>query len=254
MNNIDLELYRIFYTVAKYESISKATEELYISQPAITQRINNLEKQLNIQLFYRRPGSIKLTDEGKILYGYVKSGIENMNEVETKFNNYIEQQTNNNVIRIKSANSQNNLMICNMIIPYITNNPNLSVKMYTGSEEETIDNLINGEVDIIVVSNKCKIRSKYLEVISKKELNLCFYTTQKYIMKQSNKKVDIGNKLEKYDFILPKQNCPEKQFFNSFCKSNKLNISAKYEIDSLGIRNYFVQNGLGISVRFQAIY
>ena len=100
MNNIDLELYRIFYTVAKYESISKATGELYISQPAITQRINNLEKQLNIQLFYRRPGNIKLTDEGKILYGYVKNGIENMNEVETKFNNYIEQQTNNNVIRI----------------------------------------------------------------------------------------------------------------------------------------------------------
>lgn len=249
MNNIDLELYRIFYTVAKYESISKATEELYISQPAITQRISNLEKQLNIQLFYRKPGNIKLTNEGKILYSYVKNSIENMNEVETKFNNYIEQQ-NNNVIRIKSANSQNNLMICNDIIPYISNNQNISVKMLTGSEEEAVDNLINGEVDIIVVSDKCRIRSKYLEIISKRELDFCFYTTQKYIEKQSNKIIDIYNKSEKYNFILPKQDCPEKQFFNSFCKSNKLKISSKYEIDSVDIKNYFVQNGLGISVRF----
>lgn len=249
MNNIDLELYRIFYTVAKYESISKATEELYISQPAITQRISNLEKQLNIQLFYRKPGNIKLTNEGKILYSYVKNSIENMNEVETKFNNYIEQQ-NNNVIRIKSANSQNNLMICNDIIPYISNNQNISVKMLTGSEEEAVDNLINGEVDIIVVSDKCRIRSKYLEIISKRELDFCFYTTQKYIEKQSNKSIDIYNKSKKYNFILPKQDCPEKQFFNSFCKSNKLKISSKYEIDSVDIKNYFVQNGLGISVRF----
>ena len=249
MNNIDLELYRIFYTVAKYESISKATEELYISQPAITQRISNLEKQLNIQLFYRKPGNIKLTNEGKILYSYVKNSIEKMNEVETKFNNYIEQQ-NNNVIRIKSANSQNNLMICNDIIPYISNNQNISVKMLTGSEEEAVDNLINGEVDIIVVSDKCRIRSKYLEIISKRELDFCFYTTQKYIEKQSNKIIDIYNKSEKYNFILPKQDCPEKQFFNSFCKSNKLKISSKYEIDSVDIKNYFVQNGLGISVRF----
>lgn len=248
MNNIDLELYKIFYTVAKYESISKATEELYISQPAIKQRISNLEKQLNVQLFYRKPGSIKLTNEGGILYSYVKNNIENMNEVEDKFNNYIEQQ-NNNVIRIKSANSQNNLMICSNIIPYITNNPNLLVKMFIGSEEEAIGNLINGEVDIIIVSDKCKIRSKYLEIITKKELEFCFYTTQKYIEKQPDKKIDIYNKSKDYDFILPKQNCPEKQLFNEFCKHNKLNISAKFEIDSLDIRNYFVKNGLGISVR-----
>ena len=87
--NIDLELYRIFYTVAKYENISKATEELYISQPAITQRINNLEKQLNIQLFYRKPSGMKLTKEGKQLFSYVKDSIETMNNVENKFDNYL---------------------------------------------------------------------------------------------------------------------------------------------------------------------
>lgn len=101
--NIDLELYRIFYTVAKYKNISKATEELFISQPAITQRINNLEKQLNIKLFYRRPDGMQLTMEGKELYNYVKDSIETMNNVENKFNGYLQKNRNNN-IKIKTTN------------------------------------------------------------------------------------------------------------------------------------------------------
>ena len=91
MLNIDLELYRIFYTVAKYKNISKATEELYISQPAITQRINNLERQLNIKLFYRKPDGMQLTLEGRELYNYVKNSIEVMNNVENKFNRYLQK-------------------------------------------------------------------------------------------------------------------------------------------------------------------
>ena len=46
-NNIDLNLYKIFYVVAKYESFSKAANELYVSQPAISYSIKKLEEELN---------------------------------------------------------------------------------------------------------------------------------------------------------------------------------------------------------------
>ena len=51
--NIDLNLYRIFYVVAKKGNITKAAEELFISQPAVTQAIHSLESQIGAPLFIR---------------------------------------------------------------------------------------------------------------------------------------------------------------------------------------------------------
>ena len=63
--NIDFELYRIFYTVANNGNITKAAEELMISQPAISKSIKNLEEQLGGQLFVRTKRRVVLTDEGR---------------------------------------------------------------------------------------------------------------------------------------------------------------------------------------------
>ena len=51
--NVNLELYRIFYIVAKHKHMTKASEELHISQPAISQSIKKLEEQLGGTLFLR---------------------------------------------------------------------------------------------------------------------------------------------------------------------------------------------------------
>ena len=52
MNNVNFDLYKLFYTVANFGNISKAAESLYISQPAVTQSIHKLEEELGGTLFY----------------------------------------------------------------------------------------------------------------------------------------------------------------------------------------------------------
>ena len=73
--NIDFELYRIFYTVANAGNITKASEELHISQPAISKSIKNLENQLGGTLFVRTKRGVNLTEEGKEFYKYIKQAI-----------------------------------------------------------------------------------------------------------------------------------------------------------------------------------
>lgn len=51
--NINLNLYKTFYDVAKYGSFSKASEYTFTSQPAISKTIKKLEKELGVQLLYR---------------------------------------------------------------------------------------------------------------------------------------------------------------------------------------------------------
>ena len=74
--NINFELYRIFYTVANHGNITKASEELMISQPAISKSIKNLEEQLGGTLFIRTKRGVILTDEGKEFYKYIKQAME----------------------------------------------------------------------------------------------------------------------------------------------------------------------------------
>ena len=66
--NVDLELYRVFYVVAKHKHMTRASEELHISQPAISQSIKKLEEQLGGTLFLRSNKGMELTEEGKMFF------------------------------------------------------------------------------------------------------------------------------------------------------------------------------------------
>ena len=68
----DLELYRVFCEVVKYKNITKTAESMYMSQSAITQSIQKLEKMLGGKVFYRNKNGVELTEEGKNLYEYIK--------------------------------------------------------------------------------------------------------------------------------------------------------------------------------------
>ena len=64
---VNFELYRIFKIVADEENITKASEILHISQPAITKHIKNLENELNIKLFKRSKYGMILNENEKKL-------------------------------------------------------------------------------------------------------------------------------------------------------------------------------------------
>ena len=82
--NISLEYYKIFYYTAQCRSISAAAQQLSISQPAVSQGIRQLEKQLGTQLFIRTPKGVRLTSEGDMLFAYVSRGYESIQAGEHK--------------------------------------------------------------------------------------------------------------------------------------------------------------------------
>ena len=68
---VNLDLYRVFHYVARLGSISRASEELYVSQPAVSQSIKRLEEQLGVRLLIRTPRGVRLTQEGETLYQHI---------------------------------------------------------------------------------------------------------------------------------------------------------------------------------------
>ena len=66
MTNINLNLYKIFCTVATSKSYSEASEKINLSVPNISTQISNLENQLETKLFNREKDGVKLTEAGKL--------------------------------------------------------------------------------------------------------------------------------------------------------------------------------------------
>ena len=100
--NTDLELYKIFCEVVKYKNISKTAQNIYITQSAVTQSIQKLEKSLGVKVFYRSKNGVELTQEGQKLYRYIKNSIDTLNNVENIFFEYINLEKGK--IRIEGDN------------------------------------------------------------------------------------------------------------------------------------------------------
>ena len=75
---------KVFYTVAQRLSFTKAASELFITQPAVTKHIKELEQQLSVQLFKRNGNNIALTTAGKILEKYAEKIFQTYTELETE--------------------------------------------------------------------------------------------------------------------------------------------------------------------------
>ena len=147
--NINLDLYRIFYIVAKNGSISSAANILYISQPAITFQIKKLEEQLGVILFTRTKHGVLLTDEGKVLFNYVKTAIDSIDNGENALSNL--KNLDSGTIRIGVSTT-----ICRYILmPYIEKfhemYPNIDIQINNNLSNNLIKELRNGNLDILML-------------------------------------------------------------------------------------------------------
>lgn len=139
---VDFELYRIFVAVAEEENITKASNKLNISQPAITKQIKNLENQLSIKLFERKSKGVALTLEGKKLYEKLRRPIEELNRI----NEDVGQEK---IINIGTHNHMGSCIFGNVINEYYLKYPNVNLNLICEETSEMMRKLKNKEIDII---------------------------------------------------------------------------------------------------------
>ena len=116
--SINFEYYKVFYVIAKNKNITKAANELNISQPAISRMLKTMEEQLNTKLFIRKTKGVMLTQEGNELYNLISNEINNIINAENDFSKLI----NNKSIKIAVDKSILNYLINEHKLDNILNN------------------------------------------------------------------------------------------------------------------------------------
>src|SRR5690625_7865673 len=97
---MNLHSLRYFIEVAKTKSFTEASKRLFISQPGISQQIDQLEKQLGITLLHRTTRKVELTEEGKYLY---EKTLSSFNEIEDTVAHLVDNSIFLSLIHITSV-------------------------------------------------------------------------------------------------------------------------------------------------------
>lgn len=147
----NLNNYVIFHTVAKAGNISKAANQLYISQPAISKSISKLEAELGTALFSRSSKGVTLTEEGQVLYEYVERAFDSLNMGEENLKNYKELGIGH--IRIGVSTSLCKHILLDYLKDFIRENPNIKFSIDCHSTVNTIKLLKNDDIDIGLICN-----------------------------------------------------------------------------------------------------
>lgn len=196
--NINFELYRIFYVVANHSNITKASEELNISQPAISKSIKSLEEQLGGKLFIRTKKGVILTEEGKEFYKYIKHAIEYINNAENKFTDLINLECGCIKIGI------NTTLTKEFLLPYLekfnTLFPKIDIQIITDLTSNLMQKLRNGLIDIVIFNINDKKYGNEIEIIKCRKITDCFVVNNKY-KDLINKELSLSD-LNNYPLIL----------------------------------------------------
>ena len=238
----NLELYKIFYYVAKNGNITQASKELLVSQPAVSKAIKVLERDLNTVLFNRNSDGVSLNNAGEILFNKIKKSMELIISAEedlTSLNN-MEQGS----INIGAGNTIMQRYLMPFIREFHNLYPNINVKVHTLVTQELIKQAQLGLVDVVFTHLPNNIPNDF-EIIKIKKLHdiLVVNKDSIYLNKQIKKK-----DLETLPLVLLPLTASNRKNFDKFCLKNNIIINQLMEIGNDILVEECAESGFGVGL------
>jgi len=143
--------YKVFLSVANNLSFSKAAEELYISQPAVSKQIKELEKTHDTTLFLRKGNRISLTTAGRLVYTYAQKASKLHSELEYELGCL--KNSHKGTLRIGASSSISQYLIPSILANFHSHYPEIDLKLFNGNSFAMEQMLNEGQIDIALVEN-----------------------------------------------------------------------------------------------------
>lgn len=241
--NVNLELYKTFYVVAKYKHMTKASEELHVSQPAISQAIKKLEEELGGVLFVRSNKGMELTQEGEMFYSYVSGALKLLNDAENEFGSF--KKLTKGEIKIGCSASLTKLVLVQALKLFHQDYPGIKINVVNELTSNLISDLKLGKLDFVIF-NESDIKEASLELRKLKDLKMGFVYNPEYF---EDKIVNIED-LNNYPLILQKEASNTRKFLDNLLLAKGIRLVPKMEVVSQDLIMEFANIGLGFGFGF----
>lgn len=252
----NLNHYKIFYEAAKTGNISKAADSLYLSQPAVSKSITKLEQSLGQTLFIRSKKGVKLTEEGKMLFDYLKQAFDSIDTAEKN----LRQITQFGISQLRIGVSTS---LCkHILLPYlqdfIRENPHVKISIACNPTYETIQLLKKEQIDIGLICDTPLEKGYHFS--SLRSIHDTFVTTQTYLdnLMLRERNSHAGNSissefgmekeiLEKCNLMLLDKENISRIFIDEYFMKNHIHPGQLLEINNMDLLIDFAAIGIGVA-------
>lgn len=240
--DINLEYYKIFYYVASYKSITIAAEKLSISQPAVSQAVKHLEKDLSCTLFVRTPKGVRMTKEGDMLFSYVQRGYETILSGEKKLLEML------NLEKGEICIGASDMTLQFYLLPYLEQfhekYPKIRVTVTNAPTPETLKHLADGKIDFGIVSTPIEPHP-HLKVTAVKEISDIFVAGKKF--EHLKGKQLSYHKLEQYPVMCLEGATSTRRYVEEFLATEGVALKPEFELATSDMLIQFAIRNLGIA-------
>ena len=219
---MDLRQLETFIQVANSKSFSRAAEKLYITQPTVTNHVQNLEKELGTLLINRSGKNISLTDAGSLLYKYA---INIVNSCEmAKFDLASYKGKIQGHVSIFSSSVPRKYILPNIIHDFLSIYPDVSFTLADNDSKNVTNSILEGDTDFGIVG--AKYSSNNLNYIDLMEDRLLLITPNSTKFNKPNFSTLKLKDILKENILLREEGSGTRNLLEFELKKNKLNLNS----------------------------
>lgn len=240
---VNLELYRVFYTVAKCGSLTKAAQELYISQPAVSQAIRQLENQLGTTLFNRVHKGMELTKQGgELVFEDVSRALQLLDGVESRLSEL--KKSAKGTLRIGASETIFQYILADKLVKYHALYPDVKFELLSDVSPITIEQLKTDRCDVGFLNFPIP-EDEGIAVRQTITLLNDVFIGGKGFERFRGRQVPLWE-LQKEPLLLMEPHTVARSAVDHFCTSLGIRFRPAIEVDSWGFMKKLVAEGMGI--------
>ena len=238
---MNISLFKTFITVSKHKSISRASEEIYLTQPAITKQLKALEEQYGIKLFERNKKNRILTEDGKQLLDYASRIVSLFNESIASFNEKNGQVKG--ALKIGANLTLGIYVLPRLIRLFSDIYPELRIEMLLDNTEHIIRAVKRGDVNFGFIGVNLGDPLLTLHRFYQEKINVVIGTNLGI-----RKKTISWKELETLPFIGRERGSDIRESCEQWLKERDIKLTTKMELNNTEAIKKCIQSGIGFSL------
>lgn len=181
--------HKVFLEVAQQLSFTKASEAMFISQPAVSKHIHNLEEYYKCRLFERNGKATTLTDAGKVLYQHLLTARSLVKQIEFDIGSIHDKRHLEGELRLGASTTVALYILPPVLSAFRKQNPDVPISLLNRNSENIRTALLNNEIDLGIIEGKDKMSKVSSQLFLTDEVvPVCAHGS--YLAKQPNYSIE----------------------------------------------------------------
>ena len=231
---------RVFYEVCKHMNMTKASKELFVSQPAISKTIHDIEQDYGVKLFERWNKQLYLTPEGATLYEYSKQAVNLLDAIDKS----MQARNGKDIIRVGASITIGTSILGEIAADFCAEHPSVKIEALVDSTPVIEQALLQGQIDLSFVEGRLASPEIKSETVGCTDIVLVVGRTHELYGQEGITLEDLSGR----DFIVREKGSRTREKFSMEMERNNIRWNPAWECHNTQTIKHAVDAGLGIGV------